>query len=41
MGNCNIKSSDDQENTILLHSMAQYNKIQIIGKGGFGKVWKV
>jgi serine/threonine protein kinase len=40
MGNCNFKSEPEKDNVTVVtknHFMFQY----VIGRGGFGKVWKV
>lgn len=39
MGNCNISKSETEEPTTL--SITNFHFHFCIGKGGFGKVWKV
>ena len=40
MGNCNFKTSKDKESTAQL-SKNNFNQVYAVGRGGFGKVWRV
>ena len=40
MGNCNFKTSKDKESTAQL-SKANFVQVYAVGRGGFGKVWRV
>jgi len=40
MGNCNFKSSKDKE-TVAVITKANFTMQYAIGRGGFGKVWRV
>lgn len=39
MGNCDFKKDDDLKNVGI--SKANFHKHYVIGRGGYGKVWKV
>ena len=46
MGNCNFKIEhlEDSQSKDLLHTLVNKNHfkfVNVVGKGGFGKVWKV
>lgn len=40
MGNCNFKTSKDKESTAQM-SKANFQQVYAVGRGGFGKVWRV
>jgi hypothetical protein len=40
MGNCNFKSSKDTDSVVQI-SKSNFTQIYAIGRGGFGKVWRV
>ena len=40
MGNCNFKTSKDKDSSVQL-SMANFTQVYAVGRGGFGKVWRV
>ena len=40
MGNCNFKTSKDKE-TIAQMSKSNFVQVYALGRGGFGKVWRV
>ena len=40
MGNCNFKASKDKESSAIL-SKASFVQVYAVGRGGFGKVWRV
>ena len=40
MGNCNFKSTKDKDSVVQI-SKAQFTMQYAIGRGGFGKVWRV
>ncbi len=40
MGNCNFKTAKDKE-TSTPTSKANFNQVYAVGRGGFGKVWRV
>ncbi len=40
MGNCNFKSSKDTDSVVQI-SKSNFTQNYAIGRGGFGKVWRV
>ena len=40
MGSCSFKSAKDKESVVLV-SEKHFNRCYAIGRGGFGKVWRV
>ena len=40
MGNCNFKSTKDKDSVPQI-SKAHFTQLYAIGRGGFGKVWRV
>lgn len=40
MGNCNFKSSKDTDSVVQI-SKSNFTQMYAIGRGGFGKVWRV
>lgn len=40
MGNCNFKTSKDKDSAAQL-SKASFVQVYAVGRGGFGKVWRV
>jgi serine/threonine protein kinase len=40
MGSCSFKSSNDKEGVVMI-SEKLFNRLYAIGRGGFGKVWRV
>lgn len=40
MGNCNFKTSKDKDSTALT-SKSNFTQVYALGRGGFGKVWRV
>ena len=41
MGNCQFKTDNITDQKAVIISKAHYNFSHCVGKGGFGKVWKV
>ncbi|CAD8059441.1 unnamed protein product [Paramecium sonneborni] len=39
MGNCTLKSTESEDQTVI--SISNFTQKNVIGKGGFGKVWMV
>jgi hypothetical protein len=40
MGNCNFKADTEKDN-IQAQNKTSFHFMYVIGRGGFGKVWKV
>jgi hypothetical protein len=40
MGNCNFKTAKDRDSVAAI-GKANFTQIYAIGRGGFGKVWRV
>jgi len=40
MGNCNFKTAKDKESTVTM-GKANFVQVYAVGRGGFGKVWRV
>ena len=40
MGNCNFKTAKDKDSAVMM-SKANFAQVYAVGRGGFGKVWRV